>query len=291
MIIESFGDAYQAKIDAITDSTIQLARIVIPLLMFFHLFNAIVKFSAGNSNSVNAWNRIFQVFIMFLLLTGYKEIMWGIDGLMNAAAISLESKEANVYQSIVSMMKTQDDVEGFWASTFGALFSIKQIILSTLMDGVSTVVRLVVELLSLLISTILIIVGPLAIMFECMPYFGEGNLKHWFNSFLSIKCWLITLAVLDRVLTATLDYMNEGISNLDNLTFLTPMGAVVVIFVLLYLMVPVITRYYIQGQGGALATAMVAAGSTAISGLTTIATGGASMAGKLAAGNALRGSK
>lgn len=274
-----FGSTWEVAVETVTNKTITVARLVIPMFLLWYCFVAARKLMFGGEGVIEAWTKVLQVFILFTLLTAYIPIMTQIDNLIDAIAdyIRPQGSMNEIIGETIEKSINHGQENAGWLEAMKGIFSFKYLISGFVADGLSLLVRGIIYVLSAVSTSFLTVVGPLAIMFDCMPYFGEGTLKHWFNSFLSIKCWLITVSCIDSLLLEALKI--QTINGIIVPHYDAPI-LMVLVFVVLYLMTPVITKFYVQGSGGSLAGAVIGAAATGAAVATAVATKGASLGAK-----------
>lgn len=151
---------------------------------------------------------------------------------------------------------------------------------------VLTLVRMVVEWISIVLSMVLLPFGAIACLTTAIPGIADNSLKDWFTTWIGIKFWIVTVAVIDFMMVVFNDNFkgNAEMGFGDGLTLV----GLNIIFIAMYIIVPLITSYYIKYKGGAMLSAVVGATTMAIkstmSAATNVATGGKSLAAKYAGG-------
>lgn len=157
-----------------------------------------------------------------------------------------------------------------------AFANIPQLIISAVNAGIIWAAGLILEIISSLICGVLLIFGPLALTFNMLPFgISDGVAKNWFSTWLSVKCWVLTLAVINQINNGILDKTIDNFvsvnakSFIETTTSMSMTGIYSSCIVILILMVPFLTGLYIKGVGGQFM-------SLATTAATTVASGGAS---------------
>ena len=148
--------------------------------------------------------------------------------------------------------------------------------------GVMAAIRVFLELISALLTTFLLIVGPFAIAFNMMPFsINEGVLKNWFATWFSIKCWMITVTLIDYMHAKLMEGHLDKLANSSASTFLSDVGGIALStvvscsFVVMYIITPYLTNLYTKGSGGQFLSLFVGTAAMAAKAATKAASGGA----------------
>lgn len=156
-------------------------------------------------------------------------------------------------------------------------------LISSLMDGLTLVIRTVLEYLRAILLSFVYVTGPFAIVFSLIPGFS-GVLQKWFSTWLNIQCWAITLNMLDAIVEAYGNYGTQSYETSSDLFLVTNLAIIVI-----YLMVPWLTSLYTGASGAGrflsqavlyttAATKLFASGGTSAAASGVSAGGGASSA-------------
>lgn len=210
-----------------------------------------------------------------------------VEKMVNEGKITQQEFQAIIKKSGVDEPTNWDPFE-FLGKIYYALQNIPNILISSINAGLLFIARILIECLSLLLTSVLLILGPLAVAFNLMPAgINEGVLRQWFTAWLSIKCWGITLVVIEFI---NIKIMAQGVTNFTTSEALTlgqaasgpPLTTVLNLSILiLVFMVPWLTSLYTKGTGGQFLSTAIAAGTTVVSMGSAAATGGASAAAKM----------
>jgi hypothetical protein len=177
-----------------------------------------------------------------------------------------ESTQSNFWKSITSVGSAIAD----GAKAISDLFTIDilQSVINAVSRGITAVLRLLLFIFQIFLVSALLVVGPLAAMIHSIPIIGDGVLKHWFRVFLTYKFWGITMAVVDIMIDQYLKSVTTQKSIIDTLeTYAYGNGISVIVniaFIILFIMTPKITSWYMNGHSDSGITAMMAAGSTVL---------------------------
>lgn len=159
-----------------------------------------------------------------------------------------------------------EGVFNFLSRLFSGTYGIFVLILQGINGAVISFLRVFIEMLGSLLCAVLIIVGPLAVAFNMLPFgINEGTLKNWFGTWLSIRCWAITITVYDYLFDSIMKHSAEAafnpassdlMKNLDQLSFYNILSTATVI---MYIMTPFVTNLYAKGSGSQFASLAVGA--------------------------------
>lgn len=292
------GPFYEAVV-SIAENCVEVALLMIPLLLIIQVGISIIQGLFSGDSGMPKFENIFVVILIWVLVASYVPLIQTFYSAIDLVVVSTEfdgkdGSKMNVFAELVRVRTIGDNKlagealekgEYFEALKLAldistdAVFSIKDLILSYIMDGILTLVRGIVEVLMAIVLNILFIVGPLAFAFSCMPILGEGILKNWLLAVISIKCWGITMNVIDSLLYYyNLHYMSAQMNNTDSWDSMPMKEIVNVGFLVLYVMIPTITNYFIKGSGGAMFSKAIGAATTLVSSAMAVKTMGASKA-------------
>lgn len=246
-----------------------LALMLIPLFLVFDFGTTIVSnFFEGEKSTPN-FKKLFIGLLLWILVSSYVPLVTGLDSTMNliTGSVTTEYSNMDVFTAkLKSIGNTQDNPDPDW-DFFDALLGFTDMV----MGGVRNIVfefllgalAGIVNTLSTLLTLILIIVGPLALAFQILPV-TEGTIKHWLTSFISIKCWALTSNIILALFGNYLTIWGNGFKGDQRALYETIIGnqLTLVCFIILFLMVPIITGYYIKSAGNQMLTAVMGAGST-----------------------------
>jgi hypothetical protein len=178
----------------------------------------------------------------------------------------------------------QSQLGGFEQVISGVL-NLPSVLTGLIGDATLLLLRQVIWGLSAILIGFVIVIGPLAVAFECIPGIGRGILKTWFETWLSLSCWPITMSILD---TMSDIWMKSAINDTSVMMITGNSTAAVdgavanaftpIMFIVAYIMTPKLTSLYAKGTGTTLWTGMVGALSTIKTAAVGIASGGSGMA-------------
>lgn len=285
--------------------TQNIALILIPLFLLINIGSHFISALFKNESPRIDYYKIFVGILLWVLVSNYQGPVKLVISVIDSA-IELTSQEEESLQhakvknrisrltktfSFVPEKKSESNLDpmaainplmfiGTQISTVGSL--LMREITSVFVDGFTSVVYYIVYYLSALLVGMLILVGPLALTFELLPGVGDGNLVRWISSLIHTKCWILTMHLINILMQLFLQVtINMKVEShpLATLDYNFSIVIVNVVFVIMYLMTPILTGYYIRMTGAAMHTAMISAGSTAVSVGTAAASGGASLGG------------
>lgn len=295
----------------------KVALLIMPLFMLIESGSAIIRYLTGKEgNFFPDFTKFYSYILLWVCLVFYTPIMRtfnisidaivsyadginpveimreGEDGKGGIALALFNSKYAALEGGVGKQMEVikndqqvnpgnsggLDPIVNYWDQLKSASGIWVSYFTEFIADGATWIVRLIIERLSYLLVSILIIIGPLAVAFNAAPFFGPGTLVKWFTAWLGIKCWLITMSCLDLMI--------ELVTAANQVKFITGKGVVEDYFLVLavnyslviaYLMVPWITNKYINSDGGGMMGTAMRGGQTLANAGRAIATKGASL--------------
>jgi len=324
-----FDGLNKAFTDMVFESVSVTQGVAITGLLIFTIAEfgiTIVRFFSGSGEQFPSFQKPLGYIVLFFFLLCFVPVMRTFDSTINKIDSYIRQKGETNYASIakdlillknvekspVLLQASQDasQMETAFVELANVVehaktvfnntleffsFSLPSLLWASIADGITGVIRYVVEVLSIMLTSVLIVVGPLAIMFQTAPFIGDGVLKNWFGAWLSIKCWLITMSIIDLMMhkflilfttqpRGTIDFY----SNLG--TSAATMSLVMnVAFIVLFIMTPFITNYWVKGGGGAFMSKMIGAATTVVSSATSVATLGSSGTAQKMLGGAFNG--
>jgi hypothetical protein len=167
------------------------------------------------------------------------------------------------------------------AKLFMSPFGILGVLLESFNSGLMGLLRIVIEVLSAILTTFLIAVGPLAIAFNMMPFgINDGVLKNWFGTWFSIRCWAITMTLIDFMQKTLIGDTDGKFWGADTQNFMENLGGISlnvvlsICFVLLYILTPFLTNLYTKGSGGQFLSLFVGTVAMAAKAASKVAGGG-----------------
>jgi hypothetical protein len=270
---------------------------------------------AGVQDELGAYNNI-----ALEELKNYKTVLRRRQDILEAQLKAGESYEAKEYtdaekeakkEALLEVKQQLSTVSDLTSGKIGSAFSN---IFDFFKLPTVRIIRYIIDLVRNLALSFLVVVGCLAIMFECIPVF-KGILNKWFKFYTAVTFWALTVCVLD---TAFLSFAESGVVSaeyfqqhaevIDKLvetfnvgastnsgyikettTEITNFGlkwyayggtrglnvAVNVVMVIFYCIVPFLTSLYIGGeQAGMFMSKVIGVGSMATQQIVQTAAGG-----------------
>ncbi|MGV8829927.1 MAG: hypothetical protein ACWA6U_16595 [Breznakibacter sp.] len=293
--------------------------VYIPLILVFILANygtliditgrmGAIMVNSSPGNDIHSWD----------MLSTMQKFNWTSAGdRIKEAGMELEVEESFT-----------DKIGTFFQSagkTLTALYSYPaRAIWSFLQFGFVKICRIVIVESRNVLLGFLIVVGPLAIVFSILPLFRE-NFKKWFRMYVAVILWSVTINIMDAMIIGYYKNANEFqlsyiYANPDGTTYTSETkldeetilgihsingieyggmenGFINFVFAMMYLMVPLLTAFYIGDKMAASFLSFMVqktVGSVMDTGKMAInaATGGVSMVGtKLGSGGTTSGLK
>lgn len=231
-----------------------------------------------------------------LISTKYLEL-GGEDYLKQSAPLSPPSTSDRMNAPVIGLPKPETDGKKFnikappppgasMSSFLGNLTSaygvkgmankLLGLILETFVDGLTLVIRLLLEAMAYLLTQVLIIIGPLAIAFEVLPGVGRGALMRWFTYWLGVKCWLLTMSILDLAIEKVGDALFNA-TNAEAALWGQPTLIIQSTMVIAYIMVPFLTKLYISNDSGGLNSTAIRGGQMVVQAGKAVVTKGKSL--------------
>lgn len=302
-MFSSFKGNLETTFFEVAQITLSLALILIPLFILIEAGIATIRYLMGEGGWID-YRKFLGYILLWFFTSQYIPIMKSFNSLVNVCVNTVENHpeaqvdiwstlhKANDIQALKmnGAMELEDLEDGAWNSILSAgagLVDFSNMLFSSIVGmlskGITLTIRILVEGISIILTGILLIIGPLAIAFNMMPFVGEGIMKNWFGTWLSIKCWTITMTIIDIVQVKFFDaYISTPSTTTQQAVEAMASGytftlAINVAFIACYIMTPMITNYYVKGAGGNMLSAAIGASTTVI---TAAKTGGASLAGK-----------
>jgi len=205
-----------------------------------NIFNSILR--TGNLTNLST---IISLFISVILLVMYIPIVNVAIGFSESIASFFPSPDIGVLWSNT----WSDWMASAWSFVKGENSNILQKMVA---GNVTYLIRKIIEYLQLLTISILVVVGPLALLMDLIPLF-KGTAIKWFLGLISVGMWSVTFGILDQFFYGYLNLyaqerphfylFNVGGPFVDSgMIFHTLISCV---FMLLYFLVPFITTLWI----------------------------------------------
>ena len=282
----SANPSFLYSVEEMANVVLYPCMLLVPTLVLITLIISLIKgFTASQGVAVN-YGMVSRGFILMGVLFFYQELLGLISGTIGAFAGYL-NQPANIYAEMDKLVggEAQAEDQGLLGYAdqvveFFNSFNLLNLLQSFAMGGVASIARKLMELFRQTILGFLYIIGPIAISLSVLPVFGQLA-KKWFQNYLSVQCWSITLIILDNLVVL---YRNLTQHRLGLMTGLSVSEAVekldmvliTIVIAILYLMVPYLTSLFVgQTQSAVYPAKVVATGAAA----TILAAKGAAMVG------------
>jgi len=273
---ELFARAVKSVVQIYINGSFTLAGVLMVLVVVYTIMNGLVF---HDSNHIDFKPIIRAIAITFLIVF-YQDIMDTVSGGI-AMFTGQFSNSEGIMQKLVKLSEVRplenpnsmeaEDLGEKISNYLTSAFDITAIISGAFERGVTLVIREIILMLRTVILGFLYLAGPIALAFSLIPKF-EGLATKWFQGWLAVQCWAITLTMLDNLVDAyqfgTDDSTLRFIAN--NL-----------VVIIMYILVPYLTTYFIGGSAagafiskvvGTSALVLAAAKSRAIQSPSKIAT-------------------
>ncbi len=216
------------------------------IILVGHYLHSLTK---GNPNF--PWSRFWQGVLLLFLLLLYRPLMQGVGSFI-CTLISFFPAGPDVLTAINETIAESDS----WFGVLGYLMdgSADLYLFEWIKSYFLTFARLIIEYLRQLIGAFFLIVGPLALSLEFIPIF-QGVARKWFLGMTGVLFWGLTLRILDLFVyeystnfIASAQYFQAGASIADPDRF--SYYVLNIVFGFLYLVIPLLTSFYISSGGG-----------------------------------------
>ena len=137
---------------------------------------------------------------------------------------------------------TQDKLLAFAKGLFDFNFGILYFIQSAIEEGFAFLVRIGLEKIRAMLLAFLTVAGPLSLTLSVFPGL-RGVAGFWFKGWFTVHCWSITIRILDAIIHT---YNKAVFAHLsDSSTVLMDSLIINIVCIIMYLMVPTLTGYFI----------------------------------------------
>lgn len=289
----SANPSFIAAINTMLAVVINACMLVVPTLVLMTLIVSLAKgFTSGDGVSVN-YAPVVRGFILMVTLFFYQELL-DIASAVIGSFTGLLNQPANIYEELDALASGSTESGGEVKSLTGYFdqmvdffnsFNLLSMLQSFALGGIASIARKVMEIFRQTLLGFLYVTGPIAICLGVLPIFGQ-LVRKWFQNYLSVQCWAITLVILDNlvVLYRSLTQSRIGIMSglsLSEAAEKLDMVLITLVMTIMYFMVPYLTSFFIgQAQSavyqaksmalGAAGTIMAAKGAAMLSGAGTV---------------------
>jgi len=240
---ELFAQSVKSVVQIYVNGSFTLAGALIIIVVIYTIMNGLVF---HDSNRID-FKPILRAIAITFLIVFYQDIMDVISGGI-AMFTGQFSNSEGIVEKLVKLSKTKSiedpatmEVENLGQKIGNYLVSaldITAMISGAFERGITLVIREIILMLRTIILGFLYLAGPIALAFSLIPKF-EGLSVKWFQGWLAVQCWAITLTMLDNLVDAyqfgTDDSTLRFIAN--NL-----------VVIIMYILVPYLTTYFIGGS-------------------------------------------
>ncbi len=176
-------------------------------------------------------------------------------------------------------MPTQDKILEFAKGLFDFNFGLLYFVNAAFEEGLTMLIRIGLEKIRAMLLAFLTVAGPLSLALSVFPGMEKVS-GHWFRGWFSVHMWSVTIRILDAVIH---NYNQAVFTHMtDSSTIMIDSLVVNIVCMLMYLMVPTLTSYFV---GQALTNGFL----SKLAGTAATVVGTAMAAGKLFAGGAAAG--
>ena len=233
----NFDTAWMKVIEGFSGKIIGICIQVAALLLMIRILWGVAK--AMFSGQPQDFVSIAGYLLTAMAIGFYKELMDVFSLAVEAIADGIP-KGGDITVTLDKLADRNGDKVMLEMMTHGGMM---KSIISTLMDGLTLVIRTILEYLRAILLSFIYVTGPFAIVFSLIPGF-QGVLQKWFSTWLNVQCWVITLNMLDAIIQA---YSAAGMQSYETQSDLFIVTNLVIIII--YLMVPWLTSLYTGASG------------------------------------------
>ena len=222
---------YIGKINSATGSVVSACLIVAPILFMLRLgwtlFMGIAFGQNGQWDMRDIAIAILKVIFITVYISVMSNITMGLQDFCNLVSGSgyMDKLAAAKFDKLMADDPAWYDYIASFFNFFIEFFK------ST---GIA-IVRILLSYVQLILGGFLYVIGPIALTVSIIA--GDGMLKRWFASFITVNFWTLTMNLLD-VIQDAIGYDNLSASIIFSLGF-----------VIMYMMVPRLTTLYIGSSG------------------------------------------
>jgi hypothetical protein len=292
----SGNPAFLAAIESLMNMVRYSCMLIVPTFVLIQLILSLARGFTWLDGVRVDYTPVARGFILMVSLFFYAEVLGLISGAIGGFAGFIVQPE-NIYTNLKDMGAAvtpqpdpaEDSLAGYlgqaveWVGNFNLHYWLQSLVVG----GIASTARKIIEILRQTLLGFLYVVGPLSLSLSVLPGFG-GLLKKWFQHYLSVQCWSLTLIILDNLvdlytrLSQTRTSAMTGLS-LAEASEKIDILLITIVITLLYLMVPYLTSLYVGQSSSAMFTSKAVGLATAGA---SLAGGGAVLAGSAAAGGA-----
>ena len=262
---------------------------IVPTFVAIVLIVSLAKgFTSARGVGVD-YSPLVRGFILMVSLYFYQELL-GIVSSAIEGFVGMIAQPENIYAQLDDLQgglspndPENSSLTGYvdQAVAFIESFDLQAMLQSMVLGGIASLARKLIELLRQTLLGFLYVVGPMAIALSVLPGFGRLFLK-WFQNYLSLQFWSLTLVILDNLVVLYTDFTKERVSILsgapaavagERIDFLL----ISLVITILYCMVPYLTSLYIGQTSSSVFQSKVIGMATA--GTALAMKGGAALAG------------
>lgn len=236
----------------ISGSILMAAKVILPVFLIAMLAYTYVKSVIQRSDFQIDYGPVIRVLLLMVVVNFYGEIM-SMCSLSISAVINTVPRKPSIGNAIMQMAEATmanshdpDPSDDWWdpiVTGFESLLSVKAWLLSSIQEGILFIVRAAISLIRSMLLVFLYVVGPIAIALSAIPGFSQSGLS-WLKGFVGVQFWELSLRILDNLV---FEYNLRGLQNFD--ADLQDAGygiAFNLVSILMYLMAPSITNYFIN---------------------------------------------
>lgn len=228
------------------------AKLMLPVFLIAMLAYSYVKSVIDHKDFQIDYRPVIHTLILMFVVNFYAEII-GMASLLISGVINTVPRKPTIGDAIMQMAeatmassKDPDPSDDWWdplITSFESMLSFRAWILSALQEGILFVVRSGVSLLRSMLLVFLYVVGPIAIALSVLPGFKASGLA-WLKGFVGVQFWELSLRVMDQLV---FQYNLNGLQNFSADMQDAGYGlAFNLVAILMYLITPSITNYFIN---------------------------------------------
>lgn len=258
---EDIAGVFTAAAEPVVWNVLDSCQLMVPVFLIATTVISYARAVLFNRDASINFGPIIKGFLLLLVLLSYQEIVWILHAIPYFFADSIgktpDLAEAflelsNPYLARIGEMEGNTWVEKGWETLQDlqhTFFSLDDIIKSLITGKLLTLIRIVMMFLQQILLAFLYIAGPLALVLSILPSFAQSA-DIWLKGYIGVCFWEFTMRVLDKLAWAYSVLYHE-LELERELYELSWFDAANIVLIIMYLIVPTLTGYFIRvGSAG-----------------------------------------
>jgi hypothetical protein len=254
----SGNPAFIAAIEALMNMVRYSTMLIVPTFVGITLIVSLAKGFTSQRGVEVDYSPVVRGFILMVSLFFYAEILGLISGAIGGFAGFITQPD-NIYSNLNILQSgvpaesepKENSLTGYigqaveWLSSF----NLHEMLQSFVLGGIASIARKLIDIFRQTLLGFLYVVGPIALSISVLPGFGKLLLK-WFQNYLSVQLWSITLIILDNLVVLYTDLSRMRTSVMSGLSVDEASEKIDIILLniaitVLYFMVPYLTSLFV----------------------------------------------